>query len=800
MTRTRIRFLGGVAAALWFAFGSAPAVSAADAVAPISHAEAATLRAVPTFASCGLYLKGVASESEIVHPRYRKVGESTWREGLAFVYDARDKEYRGSVVGLAADTAYEAQVVNAGGAVLAAASFQTWSDNPPVAKTIDLAAVNPTGGAFTITESGTPEGWVRYTAAPGYVLKGGEGAQEALLLDKAQYILLDGLRIEGGTRHGIRLVNTASVRVRDCDISGFGRVGVQELGKDGKYYMPGDPKAINYDAGVYLDLAYRTVIERCYIHDPRNHANSWLYSHPAGPTGIFVRAKGETVIRDNDLIGSNPHRWNDAIEGYGNGNADGGFSTDADISGNYLAFSNDDGIELDGGQCNVRFYGNKIEGGLCGISTAPNRRGPCYVFGNLVVNLGDERGVASAGVKNGGGKAIGRGRTFFFNNLFFHNGNGIAAVGFGSDPDRSHFLATTRNNILAVTATGVSLSGGLPGSDFNHDFFTTPAGLPGDMGERGAHEAQGSVGEPLWQNPLAGDFRPRAQSPVLRGGAAVAGFTPEGSTLQGPLGAGEGVGLLPARDIPAEIDRLQLLLEAGRAPAATLTIRSRAKTDLPVRARLNRAFDWLRVTPQEATLPAGGTLTLEVSLRPDAVLPEGLTPGAVSLRLGAVGSIPVAVYARHDPAGFLRQYEAEALPGAQDFKTAEDAGASGGKCLQFAPEQARKVGSRKVVIEADLPAAGRYFLSYRVSCPLPLENHDSMFVVINGAEPKTVGVSPAERWHWVDYTGGTLQLPKGPCRIELLPREEIRLDAVMLTSRRFLPAETPAAVNAAGNR
>ena len=70
-----------------------------------------------------------------------------------------------------------------------------------------------------------------------------------------------------------------------------------------------------------------------------------------------------------NFVGSDEHRWNDVIESSNNSAADGGFFRDSDISGNFLAFGNDDGVELEGGGMNVRFYRNKIEGTTCGIST-----------------------------------------------------------------------------------------------------------------------------------------------------------------------------------------------------------------------------------------------------------------------------------------------------------------------------------------------------------------------------------------------------------------------------------------------
>ena len=47
---------------------------------------------------------------------------------------------------------------------------------------------------------------------------------------------------------------------------------------------------------------------------------------PAGPQAVGIDKPRSTVLRYNDFIGSDQHRWNDAIEGAGNYHVDGGFS------------------------------------------------------------------------------------------------------------------------------------------------------------------------------------------------------------------------------------------------------------------------------------------------------------------------------------------------------------------------------------------------------------------------------------------------------------------------------------------
>ena len=54
--------------------------------------------AVPTFVCAGLYWK--VKEAGPCTIRYKEVSEGMWRNGLDLVYDQKDEEYRGSIIGL----------------------------------------------------------------------------------------------------------------------------------------------------------------------------------------------------------------------------------------------------------------------------------------------------------------------------------------------------------------------------------------------------------------------------------------------------------------------------------------------------------------------------------------------------------------------------------------------------------------------------------------------------------------------------------------------------------------------------
>ena len=123
------------------------------------------------------------------------------------------------------------------------------------------------------------------------------------------------------------------------------------------------------------------------------------------------------VIRYNDIVGSDKFRWNDAIAGdCDNFSLIGGPSEDAEIYGNYFAFGNDDGIELDGAQKNCRFFFNRIEGFFCGVSVAAVRRGPSFVYCNEISNPGDEFGLRGVALKTLCGRYVQWEKAFFYRN------------------------------------------------------------------------------------------------------------------------------------------------------------------------------------------------------------------------------------------------------------------------------------------------------------------------------------------------------------------------------------------------
>lgn len=762
-------------------------------------AHAAILRVVPTYENSSVYVEATEHAPTDLRIRYRQKGTTTWTTAHPLSASAGMPTPRGSLFGLRADTDYEVRCESLDGRELARAEFRTWSETPPVARTIRLRDLSPDGGPVLLDQSGTPEGWVRYVGEPGFVIDGGVLDEEAVLLDKVRYVILDGATIRGGRRHGIQVRDSRDIRIRNCDIAGFGRVGAQDPAREGMYFLPGDPKPINWDAGIYVDLSGDVTIEHNFIHGPRNHANSWFYGHPAGPNAVFVRSTGGMVIRYNDFVGGENNRWNDVIEGYGNSNADGGFNRDGDIHGNFLAYANDDGIELDGGQMNVRFYGNKIEGGLCGISTAPNHRGPSYVFDNLVVNLGDERGAASAAVKNGGGPTHSKGVTYFYHNTFLTFGHGVTAVGFGSDRNRGMFLGHTRNNIFAVSGAGINDPEPHPGNTYDRDLFSGLDGGPGQYDVPGPVQTNGLFAPAGFDAPALGRLSLRPDSPARGRGERIEGLDTFFPASTAPdLGVWSG-GLGPARRVAASLDHGQLVLASHGGAAVTETVILSGSADLPAegasfRVLGNAGADWLSAAPDSGILRRGQSLPITLTLSPTGSAKPGLLLGAAIIKFDGGGSLPLTVYGVIAQTPFRLRLEAESLKGAEAFERVVDSGASAGKAVRLVDAAAGKSGQGAKALQAvfHAPAAGAYFVAFRVRCAKPYGNHDSMFVSVNGSPPRLCAITGTERWGWSRLTGKTMHidLPAGENRLTLIPREEVDLDVVLIGERPLFAGES----------
>ena len=383
-----------------------------------------TVSLTPTFVSCSVEL-GASEPVPGLRIEYRKGGDIRWTPVDPIPYYKDQPGYRGSILSLEEDTLYECRVV-VDDTQKSLTRFRTWKSEVPVARTVVL---DTDGIRFpvVINDKGSPTAWIRYTVPPGTVLEN-RGDTPTFFIDGASCVLLDDIIMSGPNIHdgAINIKNSEAVRIRNCEISGWGRVGAMRFDLKGKPAV-GD-QVINFDGAVkILPGSSKVVVERCYIHDPAGRTNSWRYSHPAGNEAVILyKPDGGTVLRYNDFVGGGDvHRFNDAVESFGNFDPDGGFNRDADVYGNFMVFCNDDCIELDGGQRNVRCFGNRFEGALVGVSIQGCMQGPSFVYDNLFSGLGDEFDRRGMTLKVGSGKHGPEAKAWFFDNLLGPRNGGI---------------------------------------------------------------------------------------------------------------------------------------------------------------------------------------------------------------------------------------------------------------------------------------------------------------------------------------------------------------------------------------
>lgn len=786
-------------------------------IAEILHGGENKISAVPLFQSCGIYFEAADMSTPCV-TEFREKGNENWKKALSLMAIPQKEIgsypqpgnattykdnaiFRGCIVKLRENTEYELRITQ--GEKTFTTTFRTWSSDLPVAKTINVKDLK-FDNELIISEKGSPKGWIKYTSDKGFVLKGDDKKNALITVKGGEYLIFENLKLEGGGRHGISLEGANNIRIQNCDISGYGRIGIQDIRKDGKYYE--GSAMINNDAGVNIAKSGNVVIERCYMHDPRGHANSWKYSHPAGPNAVAVHATGGTVLRYNDFIGSDAHRWNDAVEGMLNGMPGGGFYRDAEIYGNMFIYANDDGIELDGGQMNIRVFQNKFEGSLCGISTAPCLLGPSYLFNNLIVNLADEDGYGSAAFKNGH-NSFDRGRSYVFNNTVYatgsyghYNKNKEELEKYGQE-----IRGVTRNNIFYSSKELFNQSVFTRGNDFDYDLIFSK-NLPlltateEKLKEKG-WEKHGIFGkDPEFSSIEDGIFTLTEKSPSLKSAEPVDNFVEKHdgeSPDKGAFQSGDDQ-VLPCRPIPVYLDKYQINFKFDfskdvTSQTITAKVKGDAKFSEAFEIRKNNAFDWFSVEPSQGILTADETMHFTISINKDKINRPGLYKGLFLIKLENGYSRPVTVYAKADgiekikkeSKGFALYIETEKSAVQHPFTVVEDSKASEGKCVYL--DIAKK--ETPLIYDFEVPEDGDYQIFVRIKSEEPVGAHDSIFLSLDNMPEQPAYLKSDIDWRWsgcgaVESMGPTAKpfsLKKGRHNIKILPRETLYFDILLIT-------------------
>ena len=400
--------------------------------AAIEPVKAGELRLVPTFNCVGVTF-GAAGEVAGLALEWRRGGGEWRRMEFGCVWFDDVKNYRGSVYGLDEDTEYEVRLAE-GDKVLAAGKTRTWASEVPIARTVEI---DPATAKFpiVISDKGSAGGWVRYTVKGGETLRCAKSAAVFYFVN-AEYVTIDDATIRGGRgQAAISVTSGHHLRIRNCDIADWGPHGlIPRYDSKGALFGGWNAEKKRYSHGSHsagidiLSGASAVVVERCWIHDAHSRAHAWRYSHPYGPMAIRLRdSGGNVVLRWNDAVGSDFHRWDDGIGGGNDFYEKGTFNRDSDVSGNFIVYANDDALEIDGGQQNVRVYGNRMEGSFMGVSVQGAVVSPSYVFDNMFSGCCEEFDSAGTSIKLSGIDVYGYGPScFIFDNVMW--GRGAAMV------------------------------------------------------------------------------------------------------------------------------------------------------------------------------------------------------------------------------------------------------------------------------------------------------------------------------------------------------------------------------------
>lgn len=622
----------------------------------------------PTFESCGYYVS--CAKGTECRVKYKQSGTTHWNVAFTPYYDDRLQEYRGSLVRLSENMSYDIQIqllYNGKETRILTNTFKTWTSTPPIAKVIPVSQfkTDSDGTLSIIGLKGTENSWIKIVGDT--PVRGGNSKEAALSLSDCQYLIFEKLLVSGGFRHGIKTnEQVENVRFVNCEVTQWGRKTIRQ-NRDG-HYLDKNGKMINNDGGITVYRSKNIVIERCYIHDPIGYTNPWngiielgefagleyTFTHPQGPNAVYVmQAGGGLVLRYNDFIGSQTHRFNDPVEGWENRSEIGGLAKDADVYGNVMSFGQDDAIELDGGQCNIRFFDNRMEQTYCGISTAPNCKGPSYIFNNVIWNQGNSMGLVGNAIKNGGGDTYTHGMQYLINNTIIHTGGGMVGVGYGNDSNRELFNAFLRNNIIYSQISidnpvrkGYNIYDPHHNAlcDFDYDFLGNVYG-PQQQGKIVA--AKGSERHAVYGAPTFADLEHglltlKKSDKGIDKGVEIANFT-DGYIGKAPdMGAfeyGSEKVLFPRRPVDMAADKYLVRLPEKRTEKITIKI-GKVK---PTSFRICMSEDmkpWLQVSPSMGEVKPGDTVTLIIQVYGDVKYKKN---GMILFRLDSGFSIPITV-------------------------------------------------------------------------------------------------------------------------------------------------------------
>lgn len=541
---------------------------------------------IPTFENVSFYIDETDSQTEC-SVYYREKGSEDWHKAYEPFYEKSDMtegQYRGSIVYLKENTAYEvkAEILKDGIVVREeSAECTTWTSDVPIAKTINISEVYENGSYKPLVLNGikgSEDGWIKIVGDGKTVINAGREWISSVHIQDCQYLILEGLTIKGGERHGINAASGCeNVRIINCDISEWGVKGVFN-----PWLMAfvTDGNSRNLDGGIRIFRAKNFVVERCYIHDTLDYTNPWSYAvegeqgytskHPAGPSAITISGRQGLVIRWNDMTGSDVHRLNDVVESEFNTMSESGSGFDGDIYGNLMYCCEDDNLEVDSAARNVRVYENRMEKSLCGVSTAPTQIGPVYVFRNLITNRGaSEFNIGAPYVERP--KGVSETINYYSSHaLKSDQGNGMQYIFNNTMSTNIRKNSTLLHGITRNNITTFSRSSATEGEIADYDLLTD-----GTTASSESYEPHGIFGQPEYIDVKTGNYNLKENSLGVNAGETLDNFSvisEDGKTDIGAFEIGGKYNMMPYRPIDMTADKSYALIDDGHETTVTFTL------------------------------------------------------------------------------------------------------------------------------------------------------------------------------------------------------------------------------------
>ena len=518
----------------------------------------------PTLMALGVQLpiSGDENRNASVSLRYRETGAPDWIDGLPLLRVMPEsvpagvgsiaEQFAGSIFDLRPATDYEIELhaVDADGAVdetrlLGATTRAVPSDpsspNPvAVGDAVEfasaLAAAAPGDvitladgeyhGAFVLDASGTAANpiVIRGSSRDGTVLDGDDCAACNVLEVYGSFVHVENLSIRNAQRALRFQTSNAEANVVRRVHTSDTRLGIATRETQYDFYLCDNL------------LEGRLVWPHVYTDDGGMFSNE---------DGINVQGFGHVVCH-NQLVG-----FGDAMKTELDG------ARAVDFYGNEVLSAYDNGLELDGGEGNVRAWRNRFTNTFATISFQPVYGGPAYALRNIAVNIADEQMKF-----HGLGEANGPSGVLAYNNTFVSPGLALQV----STSAASHNFEI-RNNLFVGPAvlsgtrtvdwTGPIVDGLFDANGYFPDggfrFNLPPDGLVAYASfaamQAGAMESSGTLlAEPIFDNGLAApasytstlspaDLTLDATSNAVDAGTALPGVTDHFTGAAPDLGA-----------------------------------------------------------------------------------------------------------------------------------------------------------------------------------------------------------------------------------------------------------------------